>query len=74
MSQWMDRRECYLMSEHKINRRTMYECVDISMESIPGSQNDIDGGHFYHVEAHCNGMTCPPYNSEKELTCAVCSK
>ena len=64
----------YLMSERITERRTMYECVDISMESIPGSQNHIDGGHFWHVEAHCNGMACPPYDSEKELTCAVCSK
>ena len=35
----------YLMSEHVNDRRTMYECVDIAMESIPGSQNDIEGGH-----------------------------
>ena len=35
-----------------------YECVDLSMESIPGSENYINGGHFYHVEAHCNGMAC----------------
>jgi len=26
---------------------------------------------FYHDEAHCNGMAWPPYNLEKELTCAV---
>ena len=64
----------YLMSEHISHRRTMYECVDVSMESIPGSQNHTDGGHFYHVEAHCNGMACPPYSNYKELTCAVCSK
>jgi hypothetical protein len=52
----------------------MYECVDIAMESIPGSHNDVGGGHFWHVEAHCNGMACPPYNAEKELSCVVCSK
>jgi hypothetical protein len=52
----------------------MYECVDMAMEFIPGSQNHIDGGHFYHVEAHCNGMACPPYSAEKELGCVVCSK
>ena len=64
----------YLMSEIKDNRRTEYVCVDRNMESIPGSQNHIDGGHFFHVEAHCNGMACPPYNNQKELTCVVCSK
>jgi hypothetical protein len=64
----------YLMSDRVSRRRTMYECVDMAMESIPGSQNHIDGGHFYHVEAHCNGVACPPYSAEKELGCVVCSK
>ena len=64
----------YLMSEHINNRRTMYVCVDKDMESIPGSEAGINGGHFWHVEAHCNGVSCPPYNNYKELTCVVCSK
>ena len=64
----------YLMSEHHNNYRTMYTCVDVIMESVPGSQNHTDGGHFYHVEAHCVGVACPPYNNYKELTCVVCSK
>ena len=66
----------YLMAEH-VSRslgRTMYTCVDHIMESVPGSQNHILGGHFYHTEAHCNGVACPPYNNYKELTCVVCSK
>ena len=33
-----------------------------------------DGGLLYHVEASCNGLPCPPYVAEKELTCAVCTK
>ena len=49
----------------------MYTCVDVIMESVPGSQIE---GHFYRVEAHCNGVACPPYNNYKELTCVVCSK
>ena len=66
----------YLMAEHvdRSHGRTMYTCVDVIMESVPESQNHIDGGHFYHVEAHCNGVACPPYNNYKELTCVVCSK
>ena len=74
-SGWTREYDGYLMSEAIFNLgRTMYECVDKDMESIPGSQNHIDGGHFYHVEAHCNGVSCPPYDNEKELTCAVCTK
>jgi hypothetical protein len=63
----------YLMSERVVNRRTMYECVDMAMESVPGSQNQVYSGHFWHVEAHCNGVACPPYSAEKELGCVVCS-
>ena len=64
----------YLMSERRSSGRTMYVCVDIAREYIPGSQNHIGGGHFYHVEAHCNGFACPPYSAERELGCVVCSK
>ena len=64
----------YLASERTSNHRTMYVCVDLAMESVPGSSAHIDGGHFYTVEAHCNGVSCPPYSNEKELGCVVCSK
>ena len=64
----------YLMSERYNNHRTTYTCVDQIMESVPGSQIGTAGGHFYHVEAHCNGVACPPYNNYKDLTCVVCSK
>ena len=64
----------YLMSEHRIYNRSTYECVDRSMESIPGSQHHMENSHFYHTEVHCNGFACPPYNNYKELNCVVCSK
>ena len=64
----------YLMAERIIHQRSTYECVDRNKESISGTQSHIDGGHFWHVEAHCNGMSCPPYNNYKELNCVVCSK
>ena len=62
----------YLMSEYrKFGKAT---CVDMNAESIPGSSANINGGLFYHVEATCNGIPCPPYDPQKELTCAVCTK
>ena len=74
-SGWIREYYGYLMSESVRNSSRMkYACVDIAMRSIPGSQNHIAGGHFYHVEAHCNGVSCPPYDNAKELTCVVCSK
>jgi hypothetical protein len=64
----------YLMAESESGFRTMYTCVDKDMESVSGSENDVVGGHFYHVEVSCNGFTCRPFNDGKELNCVVCSK
>jgi len=65
----------YLMSEHRDNYRSMYICVDESMEVIVGTSGHNTGGQFYHVESICdNVLYCPPYVGNKELTCVVCSK
>ena len=67
----------YLMSEASLwldRVRSTFECVDKDQESIPGSQADTNGALFYHVEANCNGLPCPPYNNYKELNCVVCTK
>ena len=64
----------YLMAAYKTHNRISFECVDKYPESIPGSTANTDGALFYHVESTCNGLPCPPYDPQKELTCAVCSK
>ena len=68
----------YLMSEAQgHNLPTTYECVDKDPESVPGLNSAGWGsgsGIFNHVEASCNGMACPPYDPEKELTCVVCTR
>lgn len=66
----------YLMttSAASPHHRTMYECMDWYPTSAPGSAKNKDGAVFYHVEASCNGVPCPPYDKEKELTCVVCTK
>ena len=66
----------YLMSEYRNNGRTMYECVDSNPESVPGLNGSSDPrGLFHLVEPSCtNGLSCPPYDAEKELTCAVCTR
>ena len=67
----------YLMSEasqYNDHHRTSFECVDKDQDSVSGSQANTNGALFYHVEANCNGIACPPYNNYKELNCAVCTK
>ncbi len=68
----------YLMTEFmglssNIRGRTMFECVDKDQDSIPGSAANTNGVLFYHTEASCNGLPCPPYNEHQELNCLVCT-
>ena len=66
----------YLMSEQYNHvSRTMYECVDKDPESISGLNSGNSPRAFFNlVEPYCNGLSCPPYDDEKELTCAVCTR
>ena len=54
--------------------RTQLICMDSNMEAIPGLPANTNGAVFYHAEATCNGLLCGPYNTEKELSCVVCTK
>ena len=64
----------YLVSQHHVYHRSMYECMDISPETIPGGHSNQNGALFYHVEPRCGSLPCPPYENTREMTCAVCSK
>ena len=65
----------YLMTEYRGHGgRTSAECVDKDPETVPGEVANTNGAMFHLIEATCNGLQCPPYNAEKELTCAVCTK
>ena len=61
----------YLMSEWHGDSSATHECVDAMAEAIPGTAANTNGGLF-HIEAMC-GDRCPNYDSEKELTCVVCT-
>ena len=65
----------FLMSERFDYHRTMYECVDKDPESVPGlNAYSNPRAILYLVEPQCNGLSCPPYDPEKELICAVCTR
>ena len=66
----------FLMTEYfgNAHHRSMFNCIDKDAETVPGGTGNEDGAQFYHVEATCNGILCPPYDTERELTCAVCTK
>ena len=71
---WTHEYTGYLMTEHVGHRRSMFECIDKDPECVPGSAADTDGALFYHTEATCADLPCPPYDPQKELTCVVCTK
>ena len=75
-SSWTREYYGYLMANvnHNGYIRSMYECVDHSPESLPGSMANTDGALLYHTEVKCNGISCPPYDTQKEITCVVCTK
>ena len=65
----------YLMTEPYGNHRSTYECVDRYPESVPRlNQFSSYSAIFQHVEPNCAGLSCPPYDAQKELTCVVCSR
>ena len=65
----------YLMSAYNNHYRSTYECVDKDAESVPGLDEwSGQSALFFHVEPNCAGLSCPPYDAQKELTCVVCSR
>ena len=65
----------YLMGPHTTaNYRAAFICVDKDPERVPGqAHRNGHASHPHHVEAKCDGLSCPPYDQEKEVTCVVCT-
>ena len=71
---WTTEYTGYLMSTHHSFYRSTYECVDKDPEFVSGlNVADSNSAFISHVEPICSGLSCPPYDAEKELTCVVCS-
>ena len=64
----------YLMSERNSHYRSQFSCVDYNLKPVAGSSRNHDSFLFYTVEGVCGSLPCPPYNRNKELSCAVCTK
>ena len=66
----------YLMSSRQASNRhrTQYTCMDTALKPVPGSSAYHLGLLFHFVEGRCGSLPCPPYDSTRELSCAVCTK
>ena len=73
-SSWTREYYGYLMTEYQNFRRSSFDCVDVSPDTVPGEAGSTDGALFYYTKATCNGLQCPPYVTNKVVSCAVCTK
>ena len=53
-----------------------FDCVDVDPDAVPGGVANTDGALFQYVVASCNnkGLQCPPYQANRVVSCAVCTK
>ena len=74
-SSWTREYYGYLTAESNSYHRSSFTCVDINPEVVPGSSAHNNGALFYYVAAACSyGLDCPPYENNRILSCAVCTK
>ena len=66
----------YLTTNNDLHHRSSYTCLDISPGTIPGSGDNVVSGSafFYYTVTTCNGLSCPPYENGRILSCVVCTK
>ena len=66
----------YIMTEHTGSSRGGRRdtiCVDQYAEAA-GTRSSAYAAQLFLMQVTCTGLDCPPFNSQKPLTCAVCSK
>ena len=76
-SSWTREYYGYLMAEreHHNHHRSSFDCIDVNPDVINGGAGSTDGALFHYVVASCNrGLQCPPYQANRVVSCAVCTK
>ena len=73
-SSWIREYYGYLTTEYDGHYRSSYTCLDINPEVVAGTSADTDPSLFYHTVTDCNGLSCPPYENNRILSCVVCTK
>ena len=76
-SSWTREYYGYLMTEreHSFHYRSSFNCVEANPDVINGGAGSTDGALFQYVIATCNdGLQCPPYQANRVVSCAVCTK
>ena len=75
-SGWIREYDGWLMAPNLGHRNhNSFTCMAKWPDTVPGFSGEQFGNFLYHVEADCaSGIECPPYNSQREMSCVVCTK
>ena len=73
-SSWTREYYGYLTTQAGTNQRSSFNCIDVDPEGIAGTSGNINGALFFYTATRCNGLDCPPYEDDRILSCAVCTK
>ena len=74
-SSWTREYYGYLTTNYDGHHRSSYTCLDINPEEVPGTgTSTIDAAFFYYTVTTCNGLSCPPYENNRIVSCVVCTK
>ena len=75
-SSWTREYYGYLMTEREstAHHRSSFDCVDVNPDVVPGGAPNTNGALFQYVVATCSGLQCPPYQANRVVSCAVCTK
>ena len=73
-SSWTREYYGYLTTEYKVHYRSSFDCIDVNPDVLAGGASSTNCALIYHVLSSCNGFQCPPYQANRALSCAVCTK
>ena len=76
-SSWTREYYGYLTTNCDLHHRSSYTCLDNSPENliVPGTETTTtDAAFFYYTVTTCHGLSCPPYENNRTLSCVVCTK
>lgn len=62
-----------VMAGHHGHQKENYICVDPERElAVGGNKGNQGGAYWYLAEYECGSLPCDPYDTHKEVACAVC--
>ena len=73
-SSWTREYYGYLTTEREAYYRSIFTCINVNAEGAPGARLGTNALYFYYVATTCLGIACPPYENNRILSCAVCTK